>query len=89
MGTIGVKYKILPESIETDLKEIEEEIKKLVEEFNGTNKEYSQEPIAFGLKALIAFFYCDEEQELEELENKIQNLEGISSMQIIDMRKVG
>lgn len=89
MGTTGVKYKVLPESTETNLEDLEERAKKLVEKFNGTNKEYSQEPIAFGLKALIVFFYCDEDQELEKFENELQTLEGVSSIQMIDMRKVG
>jgi len=89
MGTTGVKYKVLPESTDTNLMELEEKAKKLVEKFNGINKEYYEEPIAFGLKALIVFFYCDEDQELEKLENELQNLEGVSSIQMIDMRKVG
>jgi len=46
------------------------------------------EPIAFGLKAIIAFFEWPEESPLEELEEKIKSIENINSIQIIDMRKI-
>ena len=51
VGINGVKYKLMPESTEVDLKEMENAAKKIVEEFGGTNKEYSIENIAFGLRA--------------------------------------
>ena len=44
--------------------------------------------LAFGLKALIAFFEWPEEKPLEELEEKIKALENVSSIQVIDMRKI-
>jgi translation elongation factor aEF-1 beta len=88
MGLTGIKYKILPKSLEIDLKKLEDKIKKLIEKNKGENKEYSIEPIAFGLKALIAFFFCEEDHDLESIEKQIESLEEVSSIQLIDMRKV-
>ena len=42
------KYKLMPTSPETDLEEIKKTAKKIVDDFGGENKEYSEEPIAFG-----------------------------------------
>ena len=85
---MGVKIKVMPTSPSVDLMEIELAIKKLVEDFRGHNREYVTEPVAFGLKALIAFFEWPEEKPLEEFEEKIQKIKDVNSIQIIDMRKI-
>jgi elongation factor 1-beta len=87
MGIAAVKIKILPNSPETDLETIKEKTKELVESLGGKNCNFEEEPIAFGLKAIIAFFAWSEEVELEKLEEKIRELEGVSSIQVIDMRR--
>ena len=87
MGIAAVKIKILPTSPETDLEEIKEKTKSLVEKLGGKNCNFEEEPIAFGLKAVIAFFAWPEEVELENLEEELRNLENVSSIQVIDMRR--
>jgi len=87
MGITAVKIKIMPTSPETDLERIKDEAKELVEELGGKNCNFEEEPIAFGLKALIAFFAWPEELELEELENSLKEIEEVSSVQVIDMRR--
>lgn len=88
MGINGAKYKIMPTSPEVDLDAIEKAAKKIVEEFEGTNKEYTIEPIAFGLKAVIVFFFYPDEKSVDELEGKFTNIENVASAQLIDMRKI-
>lgn len=88
VGINGAKYKLMPESLEIDLKKIEEEAKRIVEGFGGTNKEYSIEPIAFGLKALIVFFFYPDDKSTENLEEEFSKIEGVQSAQLIDMRKI-
>lgn len=87
MGIAAVKIKILPTSLEVDLDELKTEVKSIVEQLGGKNCSFEEEPIAFGLKALIAFFAWPEERELEELENAMNALEEVSSLQVIDMRR--
>lgn len=87
-GIVGVKVKLMPESPDVDLKDIEEKAKKIVEESGGNNKEYEIQPIAFGLKALIVFFFYDEEKETSEIENKLKQIEKVQSAEIIDLRKI-
>lgn len=87
-GINGVKYKLMPISPETDLKAIEESAKKIVEKFGGKNKEYSVEPIAFGLKAVIVFFFYSDDKNIESIEDKFSKIENVASVQLIDMRKI-
>jgi len=88
MGIMGVKIKIMPTSPDVNLEEIKETAKNIVKEGKGINREYLEEPIAFGLKAIIAFFEWPEETPLEEVEDKFGKIENVSSVQIIDMRKI-
>ena len=88
MGIMGIKIKIMPSSPDVNLEEIKEKAKSLVEEKGGKNREYEEEPIAFGLKAVIAFFEWPEEKELEEIEESLKNIENVKSIQVIDLRKI-
>ena len=88
VGINGAKYKLMPVSPEVNLKEIEESAKKIVEEFGGKNKEYSIEPIAFGLKAVIVFFSYPDDKNIESIDDKFSRIENVASVQLIDMRKI-
>jgi translation elongation factor aEF-1 beta len=88
VGINAAKYKLMPTSPDVDLGKIEENAKRIVEEFGGINREYSIEPIAFGLKALIVFFSYPDDKETEGLEDKFAQMENVASAQLIDMRKI-
>jgi len=87
MGTALVKIKILPASTEIDLEKLKETIKSLIEGKGGKNCNIEEEPIAFGLVALVPSFAWPEEKELEVLEGEMNRLEEVSSIQIVDMRR--
>lgn len=87
-GIAGIKIKLMPTSPEANLKEIEEKAKEIVDDEGGFNRQYEIEPIAFGLKAIIAFFEWPEEKEIEYLEEKFRNIPNVQSVQTIDMRKI-
>jgi translation elongation factor aEF-1 beta len=88
MGTAGIKIKIMPTSPEANLEKIKQEASSIVEKLGGKNREYSEEPIAFGLKAIIAFFEWPEEKELNKVEEEFKKISEVQSVQIIDMRKI-
>lgn len=88
MGTAGIKIKIMPDSPQVDLDAIQKKAKKLVEENGGRNREYEIQPIAFGLNAIIVFFEWPEEKELENIEQRFSKIKNVSSVQVIDMRKL-
>jgi translation elongation factor aEF-1 beta len=87
-GINGAKYKLMPTSPEADLEAIQNAAKKIVEEFGGENKEYAIEPIAFGLKAVIVFFFYPDDKNPEELEEKFATIKDVASCELIDMRKI-
>lgn len=87
MGTAAVKIKIMPSSPDTDLEQIKEKAKAIIEGKEGKNCSFSEEPVAFGLKAVIAFFAWNEKNELEPVEEELRNVENVNSVQVIDMRR--
>ena len=87
MGIAAVKIKLMPSSPSVNLEKMKETVSAMVEKEGGKNCSITEEPIAFGLKALIVFFAWKEEKELEELEEKLRKVEDVNSVQIIDMRR--
>jgi elongation factor 1-beta len=87
MGIAAVKIKILPISPETDLEELKEKAKSEIQKLGGGIPKFEVEEIAFGLKALIAFFAWPEEKELEALETSLGKVKNVSSVQITDIRR--
>jgi len=87
MGVAAVKIKIMPDSPETDIKEIERDVKIVLEKQGVKNPQFEVQPIAFGLNALIIMFGWPEEKELEELEEKLKKIKNVSSVQLIDIRR--
>ena len=87
MGIIAVKIKIMPTSVDTNLKKIEEKAKEIVMSLGGKNPSFTQEPIAFGLKAIIALFAWPEDKELEKLETALGKIKDVNSIHVVDMRR--
>jgi elongation factor 1-beta len=87
MGTMLVTYKIMPTSPEVNLEELQIKIKEVLEEFKGENVRFTQEPIAFGLIAIKAGFDLNESLELDPIQEKLQSIEEVSSIEVDDMRR--
>ncbi len=89
MAQVVVTLKIMPESPEIDLNRIESEAKEKIADFSGNNETRTeQEPIAFGLKALKIKFAMDENKgSTDALEEAINGIEGVNSVETIDVRR--
>lgn len=87
MGTMLLKIKIMPESVETNLEELKEKAKEIIESNEGKVPMFEEEPIAFGLKALIVNFRLEESKEIDPIENGLKEMEKTNSVEIIDMRR--
>lgn len=87
MGNTIVKIKLMPTSTEVDLKKIKLKAETIIKKSHGTLGETKQEPIAFGLIALILTFLIPESQELDPIEKALSAIKDVSSAQIIDMRR--
>ena len=77
----------MPASQDTNLEEIKERAKIAIENSKGKNPNFEEEPIAFGLKAVIAGFQLDEEDELEPIEEALRKIENVNSAEVVDMRR--
>jgi len=89
MAKIIITLKIMPESPEIDLGLLENEIMKRIKKFAGeTETKKETEPVAFGLNALKITFVMDENKgSTENLENEISSIEGINSIEVVDVRR--
>lgn len=87
MGTALLIMKLMPTSPETDLEKIKQEAKITVEKGEGKNCRFEEEPVAFGLKAVLVSFDIDEDQEIDPIEEGLKKIENVNSVQVIDMRR--
>jgi len=88
MGIALIKIKLMPTSLDVNLEDIKERAKQVVESNKGTRVEFEEQPIAFGLKAVIVGFEQNEEDgELEPIENSLREIENVSSVEVVDMRR--
>ena len=88
MGIALIKMKMMPSSPEVDFEGLKEEAKKVVEDNKGTKVMFEEVPIAFGLKALVVGFEQNEDEgELDPIENSLNAIENVSSVEIVDMRR--
>jgi len=89
MTQVVITLKIMPESPETDLNNIESEAKTKIQDFSQTQEiKTEQEPIAFGLKALKITFVMDESKgSTDPLEEQIKTISGVNSVETVDVRR--
>jgi len=87
MGTVLIKYNILPKGIPKNFQELEKKLRIIVEKFNGKVNQIEEQPIAFGLKAIVLSIALDESKETAQLEEKIKSLHEVSSLDVIDYRR--
>ena len=64
MGKALIKIKIMPASPEADLDAIKTKAEEVLKNNSAEEISFNEEPIAFGLKALILGFSIDESKEL-------------------------
>ena len=82
MGEVLTTMKIMPESPEEDLDAIKATIKSSMPE-GAEIHEISEEPIAFGLVAIILNFITEDgEGGSEPVEEMVQAIEGVASFEI-------
>jgi len=84
MGTVIISFKVLPEDTSIDLKKLQEAIAKKVQV-----RDAAEEPIAFGLKALVfKVFVEDTEGGSEAVEEKVRHTPGVAQIEITGMDRI-
>jgi elongation factor 1-beta len=89
MGNVVVAYKIFPTDINVNFDELKKKIEKSLPK-SASIYGYAEEPIAYGLKALITHikFPEDESGVLDELEKNLEGISEISQVQTIMVRRI-
>ena len=83
MGDAAVRMKVMPVSMDVDLKLLAEEIKKVVPSFARLHA-IQEMPIAFGLKALIVVTIMDDKggRSPDEIEEAVRKLPDVESAEV-------
>lgn len=87
MAIASIIVKIMPESPETDLEAIKTEAKSLLEQDGAQNISFEEQPIAFGLKAVMMKMAWHEEKSTDIVETKLAAIPHVSSAVITDYRR--
>lgn len=81
---MNIVFKVMPEDSETDLESIKEQIKDRIDV-----SDLQEENVAFGLKAVKAStIVTDEEGGTDYVENQLDDLEEVQSVEIESVNKV-
>ena len=84
----AIQYKIMPEGLDVDLGTLKTKVEAKITELGGMPSSVEEQPIAFGLKALIVTIALSEDEESDAVEKTFSEIEGISSVELIDYRRV-
>jgi elongation factor 1-beta len=88
MGEVVATIKLMPESPDEDLVKIKEKIEKSIPSEAELHK-IKEEPIAFGLVALLVMIVVgDAEGGTEKVEENLSQIEGVASIEVVDIRRL-
>jgi len=89
LGNIVISFKIFPSDATVDLNLLKEKIKKQLPKFASVHG-FTEEPIAFGLSALITHIVLPEDRSgvLDEVETYLLKIKEVSQIETIMVRRV-
>ena len=88
MARLLLIVKILPTGTEINLDELVNSIRNNLSD-KIELKEYSKEPLAFGLEFIRAQFTLDDaEGQMDSLENSVKSVDGVSEFEVMNMSRM-
>jgi len=89
LGKIVISFRIFPSEATVDLNLLKEKIEKGLPEFASIHG-FAEEPIAFGLKALITHIILPEDRHgvLDEVESYLLKIGEISQIETLMVRRI-
>jgi elongation factor 1-beta len=88
MGRIKVVYKVFPEDIVASFDGLKKKVESCLPK-DSSVEGYGEEPIAFGLKALLVQVTFPEDKTgiVDEFETELGKIEGVSQVQTMIVRR--
>ena len=88
MGTVIVTYKVFPEDIVKNFDSLKKQIEAKLPKDSCVGG-YGEEPVAFGLVALLVQVRFPENQSglVDEFETQLGKIPGVSQVQTMDVRR--
>ncbi len=88
LAKVLVSMKIFPTDIVIPLDQLKQQIQAIIPQDSKILR-FEEEPIAYGLKALIAHILIPEEKQdgLEKIENGIKQIQGVSNIETFMMQR--
>lgn len=88
MGDVAAKIKIMPAGVDTDLEALKGRLEAVVPE-GAKLRTFSEEPIAFGLKAIIALVLVgDMEGGTEPVEEAFAAVDEVESVSVVELGRL-
>ena len=89
MARVMVSLKIFPSDIVADMNGLKEQVTKSLEG-KATIYKFDEEPVAFGLVALVAHILMPEEASgvMDEVERRLKSIDGISQVEVLVSRRI-
>ena len=88
MGEVAAKLKIMPSGMDVDLNKLKESVKKAIPQ-GARLHGFSEEPVAFGLKALMVVVKVgDLEGGTEKVEEALSKLKGVESVTVEELGRM-
>ena len=77
----------MPDSPEANLDEIKTKVKESIKSDVDSDITFEEQPVAFGLVAVIAGFAIDESKQIDPIQDKIKEIENVQSAEVEDFRR--
>ena len=89
MAKVMVSLKIFPSDIVADMNGLKDRITKSLEG-KVTIYKFDEEPVAFGLVALVAHILMPEEASgvMDEVERRLKSIAGVSEVEVVVSRRI-
>jgi len=91
VGKVVVTVKVMPESPEVNLEELQQKVGKVIEENKGAMHKAETQPIGFGLNALLLSYIIDEDDAkggTDPIDKAIMETEGVNTAETTEVTKV-
>ncbi len=86
MGTVAIRFRLMPEGPETDLKAVEAAARERVESHGAKVLRVEVRPFAFGLSSMeMAVSMPDKQGSPEAIEEALAAIEGVQSAEIVEL----